>query len=338
MTSSSKANKSTRTIIIQQRSLSIYTLLGAIQSATWFFLLPSITKKYLWAQIFGSHYYSNNKKTNNQHVAEVILWSIGAPYYLLYILVAAIPPYYYFSNWDFIQQFKISKDPWPWLELVLSDEGKQEKERRSKKQLFWRQTYKSIVLDFVGLFVFIPTLVYIKTILLPDYVMSFSVQDFPSPSIQSAITLLSMGLIHEFGFYWTHRFMHTFPSLYKFHKIHHEYKQNNVLSAQHFHPIDFLISIACPAIVTTLIVQPRHAFTQFQFGLWLLTANFDDHLGYSFPWTCVRWFPFSAGTDAHEFHHSVNMGCYGSKLSIWDWLFGTDKVYEEWRRKRWGLD
>jgi len=324
-----------RTIPIQQRSLSIYTLVGAIQSAVWFFVLPPFTKRF-WSQIFDNY-------TNQQ--AEVLLWAIAAPYMLLYILVAALPPYYIFRDWEFLQQYKISKDPWPWLVMLNNKEcnrGNGDKKSdddisaKQRQEAFWKQTYKSIILDFLGLFVFIPVLVYIKTILLPDQGMSFSVEDFPAPSIQSATTLLSMGIIHEFGFYWTHRQMHMYPSLYKYHKVHHEYKQNNVLSAQHFHPIDFLISIAFPAISTTVIVRP-HGFTQFQFGLWLLTANFDDHLGYSFPWTAVRWFPLAAGTDAHEYHHSVNMGCFGSKLSLWDWLFGTDNSYNEWRKKRWCL-
>jgi len=316
--------------IIQQRSLSIYTLFGAIQSAVWFFVLPSLIKPY-WAKISDNY-------TNQQ--AEVLLWAIGAPYMLLYMLVAALPPYFILRNVEWVQQYKISRDPWPW------SSSKKQSNRDSKnddaaaavkqRQLFWKQTYKSILLDVFGLFVFIPTLVCIKTIVWPTHVMSFSMEDFPTPSIQSATTLLSMGIIHEFGFYWTHRLMHMYPSLYKYHKVHHEYKQNNVLSAQHFHPIDFLISIALPAILTTEIVRP-HGFAQLQFGLWLLTANFDDHLGYAFPWAAVRWFPWSAGTDAHEYHHSVNMGCYGSKLSLWDWVFGTDNVYNEWRKKRWSL-
>ena len=145
-----------------------------------------------------------------------------------------------------------------------------------------------------------------------------------------------MAIIHEFLFYWSHRTMHAYPQLYKYHKIHHEYKQNNVLSAQHFHPIDFFFSIGGPATLTTIIVKP-HSFTQYHFGLWLLTANFDDHLGYAFPWTPIRWFPFSAGTDAHEFHHSVNIGHFGSKLAIWDWLFKTDQAYIQWHKKRWGV-
>ncbi|KAL7514627.1 hypothetical protein ACHAXN_012637 [Cyclotella atomus] len=144
---------------------------------------------------------------------------------------------------------------------------------------------------------------------------------------------LDLALVHEFFFYWTHRVFHMYPQLYKYHKVHHEYKQNNVLASQYFHPIDFILSIGGPAILTTVIVQP-HSITQFQFGLWILCANFDDHLGYAFPWSPVRWFPLAPATDCHEFHHSVNMGCYSSKLILWDVIFGTDQAYRKWREGR----
>ena len=316
---------------IQQRSLSMYTLLGAFQSALWFFFFPSFVRPY-WETFFEK--YSNNRQQ------EVILWAVGFPYLIFYMLVVALPCYFILSDVEFIQQYKLSKDPWPWQHKSTTSSSKQpiidDEQRQQREQQFLRRTVKSIKLDFFCLSIFLPTLIYIKPIILPSHVMSFSTDDFPMPSIQTAATLVSLGVIHEFGFYWTHRLMHTYPSLYKYHKVHHEYKQNNVLASQHFHPIDFLISIAIPVIMTTVIVRP-HAFTQFQFGFWVLTANFDEHLGYAFPWSAVRWFPWSAGTDAHAYHHHVNMGCYGSKLSVWDWVFGTDRHYEEWRKKWWGL-
>ncbi len=131
-------------IIIQQRSLSIATLVGALQSAVWFFVLPLLVKPY-WARIFGNF-------TNPQ--AEVLLWAIGAPYMLLYIIVAAIPSY--FIDVKFIQQYKISKDPWPW--------------RSTHRQQFWNKTYKSIMLDFFNFVIFIPTLIHIKTVLFSSHV------------------------------------------------------------------------------------------------------------------------------------------------------------------------
>ena len=96
-----------------------------------------------------------------------------------------------------------------------------------------------------------------------------------------------MAIFHELLFYTTHRMMHAHPILYKYHKVHHEYKQNTILAAQYFHIVDFVLTIAGPVVLTTILFRP-HSFTQFQVGLWIFTANLDDHLGYAFPWSAVR--------------------------------------------------
>jgi sterol desaturase/sphingolipid hydroxylase (fatty acid hydroxylase superfamily) len=36
----------------------------------------------------------------------------------------------------------------------------------------------------------------------------------------------------------------------------------------------------------------------------------------------------------HEFHHSKNMGCFASKLSIYDTIFNSEAPYLKWRAKR----
>lgn len=92
-----------------------------------------------------------------------------------------------------------------------------------------------------------------------------------------------------------------------------------ILASQHEHPIDYLITIASPALLAIIICAP-HSFTLFQWIVWVVIANIDDHVGYAFPWSPVRWFLFAARTDQHEFHHSKNMGCFASKLNIYDTL------------------
>ena len=372
---------------VLQRSISIYTFIGALQSAFCFFVLPIICKP-LWPTIFDRF---------SPQIAEVLIWAMAAPYFLLYALLVALPPY--LLEWDFFEQYKISTNTWPWKD-----------KRDNIRKDFWRLTYKSICLDFVNIFIFFPCCVYAKTILFPNRNLSFSIDDWPT-YWELGRDVLTFAITHEFGFYWAHRIIHAIPSLYKYHKVHHEYKQNDVLASQHFHPVDFFLSIATPVILSTIIIKP-HSFTWLQAGLWIFTANLDDHLAYAFPWssglfahyisfevyllvlhlvfpllaslltslfplsllTCYCQFvgfpceyklcdlstarishpkittpyilnshPYflhttvhsSAGTDAHEFHHSVNMGCFGSKLSLWDWMFQTDQVYEQWRKKRW---
>ncbi len=139
-----------------------------------------------------------------------------------------------------------------------------------------------------SVFLYFPTCIYIKTLLLPNppFSMSFSLDDWPS-MYQSAMIVPAMTIFHELLFYTSHRIMHSHPILYKYHKVHHEYKQNNVLAAQYFHVVDFVLTISGPVVLTTLLFRP-HSFTLFQVGLWIFTANLDDHLGYAFPWSAVR--------------------------------------------------
>ncbi|KAL3827546.1 hypothetical protein ACHAXA_002043 [Cyclostephanos tholiformis] len=295
---------------VMQGAPSIYMILGALQSALWFFALPPLCKP-IWQAMFDKL---------SPHISEVFLWSIMFPYFVLYALVVAMPPY--LLGWDFFEQFKISRDPWPWRD-----------EREAVRWEFWKLTRRSLVIDTVNMLFFGPVCVYLKGALLPSRTLSFSMDDWPTYLESLSDIIISVNL-HEFGFYWSHRLMHIYPMLYKHHKVHHEYKRNSILSAQHFNPVDYLFSIAGPVLLTSALVRP-HGITQLQIGLWIFTANLDDHLGYAFPWSPVRWFPTAAGTDEHEFHHCINMGIYGHKLTLWDHVFGTYKVYRRWRIKQW---
>jgi sterol desaturase/sphingolipid hydroxylase (fatty acid hydroxylase superfamily) len=293
--------------IALQGAPSKWMMVAVLQSALWFFALPHLLKSY-WNPFF--HEFTPS-------MAEATLFLLIIPFYLVYILVVALPPY--LLQWECFEQYKISNSAWPWLD-----------KRTSIREAFWKLTYKTIRVELLLMLIIFPAMLYAKAIFAPNSEISFANEDWPT-YIKSVTDLMSLALVHEFFFYWTHRIMHMFPQLYKYHKVHHEYKQNDVLASQYFHPIDFALSIGGPAILTTAIVHP-HSITQLQFGLWILYANFDDHLGYAFPWSPVRWFPLAATTDCHEFHHCVNMGCYSSKLIVYDVLFGTDKAYWRWKR------
>lgn len=251
---------------VMQGAPSIYSILGALQAALWFFALPQLCRP-LWPLIF---------ERLSPQISEALLWAAIFPYFVLYALVVALPPY--LLEWDLFEQFKISKGPWPWKD-----------KREDVRKEFWKLTRRSLPIDSVNMLVLVPIYVYVKNVLLPSRTSSFSVDDWPT-YWESLSDIITSVVVHEFLFYWSHRLMHIYPMLYKHHKVHHEYKQNNILSAQHFNPIDHLFSIAGPTILTAAIVLP-HSMTQFQIGLWICTANFDDHLGYAFPWSPVRWFP-----------------------------------------------
>lgn len=284
----------------------IYVIIAAAQAFAWLFILPELLKPY-WEEIWSQF---------TPFQAQLILNQLNLIIFGVYSLVM-FPIYY--GNYSFFEQYKISDKPWAWRS-----------EKKEVRDEFWRLSWRSCKLIAINAGLLIPVLTSVKYWLLGD-VMSFSTNDWPNYQTMFIQNVL-LCLLHEFGFYWTHRIAH-FKSIYKFHKVHHEYKQNNILASQHEHPVDYIFTIATPALLAISVIQP-HSIILVQFLVWAVVTNLDDHVGYEFPWSPVRWFWFSARTDQHEFHHSKNMGCFASKLNIYDKIFDSEEPYLKWRSKR----
>jgi len=289
---------------IGQRTPSTWMVVAIAQTLMWMFVLPKLCRP-IWPRIFGSLHPSYAEGVLN--LSSFFLWMI----YTLSVL-----PIYYIQH-DFFEQYKIQKNKtWPWLNT-----------KPEVRDAFWRLSLRSIKLTVFNMMLLIPILSVAKYAVLNNS-PSFETNEWPTQ-----VTLLKhnvlLTVLHELGFYLAHRTMHAYKPLYKYHKIHHEYSMNTVLASQHNHPIDYILSIATPALLATVIVKP-HSFTQFQWTFWVMYANCDDHVGYSFPWSPVRWFPCANLTDMHEYHHAINTGCFASKLDIYDVLFRSDATYWKW--------
>jgi len=308
------SEKSEVNLLLQQKQPSPWMIIAIAQNMIWIFFLPTICRRY-WFQIFGPLSFELSELV----LASASIWVFTAG------CICMFPIYY--MELPFFEQYKIQKDrSWPWLS-------------KSQEELdaFWKLTRRSIYYTFVNLCILVPILIFLKN-KMADFVglspTSYSTEEGEWPSTFEMLWQnIVMTLIHELGFYLIHKWCHTNPFLYKFHKVHHEYKMNTVLATQHNHPIDFILVIATPAILPLVIVQP-HSFTQFQWSIWVFWANLDDHFGYAFPWSPVRWFPAAALTVEHDFHHSKNLGCFGSKLGIFNKLFGGHDHYQMWLSKQ----
>lgn len=289
-----------------------------------FFLfgIPHLCRKYVWDQVFRR--FLEDHPIHGPNIAK-LLFMTGVPLVIFITYTLVMIPVYAINH-PFFEQYKIQKNVcWPWLDS-----------NPKVRENFWKLTQKSLRLLAVNMLLLLPFLVmgqiYIQTeILHRDESFYFKTSDEYWPSTSKNIQhILSMVVIHEFGFYSTHRLMHSYPFLYKFHKVHHEYKINTVLAAQHNHTVDYVMSIIVPALLAVSLLPNSHSISQFQYILWTLVANLDDHVGYAFPWSPCRFLPGMALTDEHEFHHSKNQGCYASKLSIFNSLFGGYEHYEKY--------
>uniref|UniRef100_A0A7S4T9X2 Fatty acid hydroxylase domain-containing protein n=1 Tax=Ditylum brightwellii TaxID=49249 RepID=A0A7S4T9X2_9STRA len=299
----------------RQNEPSRWTILAIAISMIWMFVLPKLCRPF-WHHL-GSF-------TPLQ--AELLISSAHTTLLLLCFNLCMLP--IYCMQHPFFEEYKIQfNEPWPWM-------SESPKVRRD----FWALSLRSVKITAFNSLCLIPVLITIKVYVCSSILgMDREQTETDDESWPSYFELIRHNImctiLHEFGFYTMHRLMHTYPWLYRFHKVHHEYKMTTSLAAQHNHPIDYIFSIATPAILPVVIV-PTHSFTTFQWLFWVIFANVDDHCGYNFPWSPVRWFPFAASTDEHEFHHVKNLGCFGSKLHIYEQLLGGNEWYDTWLKKQ----
>lgn len=295
----------------QQSKLSLWTAVAVAQVIFWLLCMPALVRPH-WERIWIG------LQTQSPFLSELVLNWTALGVFVIYGL--CIFPVYYMQH-PFFEQYKIADKPWAWLDT----------NPQPIRDAFWAQTRKSLKLFAFNIGVLVPVATLAKVVFTPGAGPCFKDSEWPTTAEMVRDNVL-LTLIHEFGFYWSHRMMHT-PQLYRFHKVHHEYKQNNIFASQHNDPVDHLVSIAAPAVFALTIIKP-HSIIHFQWVLWAIYANLDDHVGYSFPWSPVRWFPSAALTEHHEFHHSVNLGCFSSKLCIYDKLFDSEATYIKWVTKR----
>ena len=139
-------------------------------------------------------------------------------------------------------------------------------------------------------------------------------------------------VIEDTVFYWSHRALHT-KLLYKtVHKMHHEFKQPNCWAVEYTHIFEYVVTNSISAFLGVILLK-SHVVT---FWVWLvirLLEGIDGHCGYDFWFSPFRYFPFRPGANIHDYHHSHNVGNYGSFFTVWDHICGTDLSYWDYKKR-----
>ncbi len=132
--------------------------------------------------------------------------------------------------------------------------------------------------------------------------------------------LLAFALIQDTIFYWSHRTLHTRWLFKHIHSKHHRFRFVRPVVAEYAHPIEntlnFIAFFAGPVLLGTpwLTLQ-----------IWIVVRMLETLEAHS-------GFTLSPMSDRHSFHHVyATKGVYGSFVSPWDWLMGTDR---EWRKAK----
>ncbi|MDH3294297.1 MAG: sterol desaturase family protein [Acidimicrobiia bacterium] len=186
------------------------------------------------------------------------------------------------------------------------------------------------LLNIVGLIIAIPFAV-LSLAWIPGLLLRPLVTQIPPP----VLPLVGVALF-DLAIYWTHRWYHEVPVLWRFHAIHHSAERLDWVSGFRNHPLDgtliapafvFLLAAGFPAEFTGVL-----AVVQIALGLFL-HAN-------------VRWrlrplHKIVITPEFHHWHHANESGAINSNYSVflpaWDLLFGTYFMPPDRRPRRYGV-
>lgn len=144
-----------------------------------------------------------------------------------------------------------------------------------------------------------------------------------------AIAILALSLlVRSFTNYWLHRALHASAILWRIHRVHHSDRHVDVTLALRHHPFEAIfVGTVYAATAVALGLSPWIAIVT---DLVFLAAGLWEHLDVKAPRWFERWFGrLLTSPDWHRVHHSADQqetdSNFGSLLSVWDRLFGTDR-------------
>jgi Delta7-sterol 5-desaturase len=148
-------------------------------------------------------------------------------------------------------------------------------------------------------------------------------------------SIISLIVLHDTYFYWTHRLMHH-PKLFKiFHKVHHRSHNPTPYSSFSFHPLEAIVEFGIVPFIA--LFMPLHISTLFVFTLWSMLFNIMGHSGYEFfpsGFTKHPIFKWLNTSTHHNLHHSRSGANYSLYFNFWDRVMGTnhpqyDEIFEK---------
>jgi sterol desaturase/sphingolipid hydroxylase (fatty acid hydroxylase superfamily) len=148
-------------------------------------------------------------------------------------------------------------------------------------------------------------------------------------------------LMLDFWTYFWHRWNHTIPFLWRFHRTHHSDPRMDVTTASRFHLGEIFFSGALRTPLVYLLGIQMHELVIYELLMYSVTQMHHANIGLS-PGAdrLLRWFIVSPGM--HKIHHSrcqpETDSNYASLLSIWDRLFGSYRMRDDLASIRFGLD
>ena len=215
--------------------------------------------------------------------------------------------------------------------------------------------YYFVLSYFVNIFLLAPYILSAKSVAF--YVNSFLNEHFEyfdndlfSYTQIIFLYTITLFLISDFTRYWLHRFLHTIPFLWEFHKVHHSAKVLTPITFYRVHPVEnFLFGLRyslSAGFVTGVFIYFFGAMIDiymvfgvnvFLFLFSTLGANLrHSHVPFAYFTFIEKWF---MSPKQHQIHHSTKHfnKNYGGFISIWDRFFGSLQLSNEVKVMKFGL-
>lgn len=129
-------------------------------------------------------------------------------------------------------------------------------------------------------------------------------------------------ILFDFTAYWTHRFAHEVPFMWRFHQVHHSPEHMDWVSGFRLHPFDGVV--IAPAFFF-LIGAGFDAELAGVFAVFQVILGLFFHANVRFRWRYLD--RVAANPEFHHWHHSSEIDAvghnYGGALPWWDLMFGT---------------
>lgn len=138
-------------------------------------------------------------------------------------------------------------------------------------------------------------------------------------------SIVAMLFLHDTYFYWMHRAVHI-PAVFKYaHKVHHQSRNPNPLTAFSFDFGEAILEVMIVPIV--VMIMPIHPLAIFVFFTISLAFNVMGHLGFEIMpahWVKHPILKWINTPTHHDMHHQKANGNYGLYFNIWDRWMGTN--------------
>ncbi len=143
-------------------------------------------------------------------------------------------------------------------------------------------------------------------------------------------------ILHDFYIYWFHRFQHNNAWFWRTHEAHHSTQDVDWLSGSRSHSLEILINQTIEFTPIVLFASPEVAVIKgcidAVWGMYI-HSNVDVRSG---------WLQYVInGPEMHRWHHATDHEAhnknFGTKLAVWDWMFGTAYFPKQRKPQGYGL-